>query len=338
MPAIVGSHVGDLDSVASVEVHRRAAADLPAFFDVRPGAVACDLHPDYASTREAESLAARWNVPLVRVQHHHAHVAACMAEHGLTGPVLGLAWDGTGYGPDGTVWGGEMLRCDRAGFVRVAHLRPFPMPGGDRAVREPRRSALGLLFAAFGRAAAAELAAPWFDERELSLLLDALERGLNSPLTSSMGRLFDAVAAIAGLPAKASFEGQAAMALEFAADPAEPGAYPVPFGDGTPAVADWQPTLEAVLADLRSGEAVGAVSARFHNALAGLAVAAAERAGCPGVVLTGGCFQNRLLSVRAGQRLEEAGFEVFSHGLVPPGDGGIALGQLYAATGQTSTD
>ncbi len=338
MSAIVGSHVGDLDSVASVEVHRRAAADLPTFFGVRPGVVACDLHPDYASTREAESLAAGWDVPLLRLQHHYAHVAACMAEHGLEGPVLGLAWDGTGYGPDGTIWGGEMLRCDRAGFVRVAHLRRFPLPGGDRAVREPRRSALGLLFAAFGRAVAGEIAAAWFAGHESRILLDALERGLNCPRTSSMGRLFDAVAALAGSPTKASFEGQAAMALEFAADAAEPDAYPLPIDHRTPAVADWQPMLEAVLADLRAGEAAGTVSARFHNALAGLAVAAAERAGCHRVVLTGGCFQNRLLSLRAGRQLEEAGFEVFSHRLVPPGDGGIALGQLYAAAGKTSTD
>ncbi|MDY0168052.1 MAG: carbamoyltransferase HypF [Thermoguttaceae bacterium] len=332
VPAILGSHVGDLDSVLSVEVHRRAAADLPEFFDVQPAAVACDLHPDYASTREAELLAKRWDVPLVRVQHHHAHVAACMAEHGLEGPVLGVSWDGTGYGPDGTVWGGEMLRCDRAGFARIAHLRPFPLPGGDRAVREPRRSALGLLFATFGRDAG-DLALPWFAVQEVPILLDALEKGLNAPLTSSMGRLFDAVAAIAGLPPEISFEGQAAMALEFAAETAEPGAYPLPLGGQSPAVADWQPMLEAILADVRAGVPAGKVSARFHNALASLAVAAAERAGCHRVVLTGGCFQNGLLSTLARARLEEAGFEVFTHHHVPPGDGGIALGQLFVAMG-----
>jgi len=225
-----------------------------------------------------------------------------------------------------------MLLCDRATFERVAHLRPFPLPGGDRAVREPRRSALGLLFEARGRAAA-EAAALWFAEQELSFLFDALERKLNAPRTSSMGRLFDAIAALAGLPPSISFEGQAAMALEFAADPGEPSAYPLPLGDQSPAVADWQPTLDAVLADLRAGTPIGIVSGRFHNALAHLAVAAARRAGCHRVVLTGGCFQNRLLSLRARHRLEEAGFEVFTHCLVPPGDGGIALGQLFVATG-----
>ncbi len=330
-PAVLSSHVGDLDSVLSLEVHRRAAADLTAFFHVKPAKVACDLHPDYASTREAESLARQWNVPLVRVQHHHAHVAACMAEHGLEGPVLGISWDGTGYGPDGTVWGGEMLRCDRAEYVRVAHLRPFPLPGGDRAAREPRRSALGLLFAAKGRNAG-ELASRWFTHQELRILFDALEHQLNSPRTSSMGRLFDAVAAIAGLPNIVTFEGQAAMTLEFAADPTESDAYPLPLGNGTPSIADWQPMLEALLSDLRAGMPVGTVSGRFHNALAGLAVAAAERTGCHRVVLSGGCFQNGVLSTLARQQLQRAGFEVFSHRRVPPGDGGIALGQLYVAT------
>ena len=206
MTAILGAHVGDLDSVLSVEVHRRAVADLAGFFDVQPAAIVCDLHPDYASTREAELLARKWRVPLVRVQHHHAHVAACMAEHGLEGPVLGISWDGTGYGPDGTVWGGEILRCDRAGYQRVAHLRPFPLAGGDRAAREPRRSALGLLFAAQERAAEA-VAARWFTRPDLQVLLKALGRGINSPLTSSMGRLFDAVAALVGLPPVVTFEG-----------------------------------------------------------------------------------------------------------------------------------
>ncbi len=330
-PAVLSSHVGDLDSVLSLEVHRRAAADLTAFFHAKPARVACDLHPDYASTREAESLARQWNVPLVRVQHHHAHVAACMAEHGLEGPVLGISWDGTGYGPDGTVWGGEMLQCERAGFVRVAHLRPFPLPGGDRAAREPRRSALGLLFAAYGQDAE-EMAARWFTHQELRILFDAIEHQLNTPRTSSMGRLFDAVAAIVGLPRIVTFEGQAAMALEFVADPNESDAYPLPLGKATPSIADWQPMLEALLADLRAGTSVGTVSGRFHNALAGLAVAVAERTGCHRVVLSGGCFQNGVLSTLARQRLQRAGFEVFSHWRVPPGDGGIALGQLFVAT------
>ena len=216
----MSAHVGDLDSVLSIEVFRRAIDDLLEFFQTTPGAVVCDLHPDYASTRHAEQLAARWAVPLVRVQHHHAHVAACMAEHGLQGPVLGFSWDGTGYGPDGTVWGGEMLVCEGAEYRRAAHLRTFALPGGDRALREPRRSALGLLFEIFGEQAR-QYAAEWFRPEEIDTLLSMLTRGVNSPRTSSMGRLFDAVAAICGLPPVISFEGQAAMSLEFAADQEE---------------------------------------------------------------------------------------------------------------------
>ena len=195
---VMSSHVGDLDSVESLDVHRRAVRDLVAFFDVTPERIACDLHPDYASTRFAEELAAEWSAPLVRVQHHHAHVASCMAEHRLTGPVLGFAWDGTGYGTDGTVWGGEALCCEGAGFSRVAHLRTFALPGGDRAVREPRRSALGALVEIMPDRAT-ELAAGWFTSSELDTLMTMLSRSTHSPRTSSMGRLFDAVAALCGL-------------------------------------------------------------------------------------------------------------------------------------------
>jgi hydrogenase maturation protein HypF len=361
-PVVVSQHVGDLDSVLGVEVFRRAIDDLVGFFQVVPEAVACDLHPDYASTRHAESLAAAWDVPLVRVQHHHAHVAACMAEHGLNGPVLGLSWDGTGYGTDGTVWGGEALWCEGGSFRRVARLRTFPLPGGDRAVRQPRRSALGLLFEILGPRAA-DYAAEWFSPAESETLLGMLARRLLSPRTSSMGRLFDAVAALCGLPSVISFEGQAAMALEFAADQDVQEAYPLPLREphGTPGrqsggfdggsqekagvseekapgllsggllEADWEPLVRGVLADRAAGEPVGRISARFHNALAEWAVAVARHAGCPRVVLTGGCFQNALLTRRVHGRLLEEGFTVFLHRLVPPGDGGIALGQVHVA-------
>ncbi len=333
---VMSPHVGDLDNVASVEVHRRAVADLADFFEVVPAAVVCDLHPDYASTREAEAWAARWDVPLVRVQHHHAHVAACVAEHGLEGPVLGLAWDGTGYAADGTIWGGEALVCEEAEFTRAAHLRTFALPGGDKAVRQPRRSALGVLFEIFAEQAA-EHAAGWFSTAELDTLMLLLARSVRAPRTSSMGRLFDAVAAICGLPPVITFEGQAAMALEFAgdsvADTVDSGgeAYPLPLSDGVPAVADWEPLVRAVLRDRAVGQPVGRISARFHNALAELAVAVARRSGCSQVVLTGGCFQNALLTDRVRGRLLESGFSVYTHLRVPPGDGGIALGQVAVA-------
>jgi len=337
---VLSAHVGDLDNVLGVEVFRRAIVDLVAFFERTPDRVACDLHPDYASTRHAELLAAEWDVPLVRVQHHHAHVAACMAEHGLAGPVLGLSWDGTGYGPDGTVWGGEVLLCERESMTRVSHLRTFPLPGGDRAVREPRRSALGVLYeilrgeeARFTRSDS-PLAA-MFTPSELKTLRAALDRGVNAPRTSSLGRLFDAVAALCGMPATITFEGQAAMSLEFAADPAVEDAYPLPLGDGACAVADWEPLVRGVLADRAAGVAPGRISARFHNALADWAVDVARRhgAGLP-VALTGGCFQNALLSERVRRRLIAEGFSVYTQGRIPPGDGGIALGQVLVASWQ----
>ena len=329
-PVVLSAHVGDLDDALSLGVFRRAIDDLVQFFQVTPEVIACDLHPDYASTQYAEQLAARWQVPLVRVQHHHAHVAAGMAEHGLAGPVLGLSWDGTGYGDDGTVWGGEALLCQGGQFTRAAHLRTFALPGGDRAMREPRRSALGLLFEIFGPAAA-DYVGDWFRPGDLRTLLSMLSGGHHAPRTSSMGRLFDAVAALCGLPRVASFEGQAAMALEFAADESVPEAYPLPLGEGTPAMADWEPLVRAMLADVAAGEPLPRISARFHNALAMLAVAVAQRVAVADVVLTGGCFQNALLTSRVRERLLEAGFTVYLHHLVPPGDGGISLGQVFVA-------
>ncbi len=366
---VMSAHVGDLDNVLSVGVFRRAIDDLLKFFQAAPDVVACDLHPDYASTQHAERLSARWGVPLRRVQHHHAHVAACMAEHGLPGPVLGFSWDGTGYGPDGTVWGGEALVCEGAEYRRVAHLRTFALPGGDRAVRQPRRSALGVLFELLGQDAA-ELAAAWFSRQELDQLLPMLQRRIHAPRTSSMGRLFDAVAAICGLPTKPqpavapggattgrgfiTFEGQAAMALEYAADESEPLAYPFALsacdcGAGVSpapplqagrlhhkdAVLDWEPLVRGVLADRAADVHVGRISARFHNALADVALAVAQSLPTPlPVVLSGGCFQNALLTDRIHSRLSAAGFQVYTHSQAPPGDGGIALGQAFVALQQ----
>jgi hydrogenase maturation protein HypF len=327
---VLSPHIGDLDTVLSIDVHRRAIQDLVEFFAVTPQVIACDLHPDYASTRHAEQLARTWNVPLIRVQHHHAHVAACVAEQALQGPVLGLAWDGTGYGPDGTVWGGEVLRCDGAEFERVGHLRTFPLPGGDRAAREPRRAALGLLFEILGDAAFAR-AERWFTAAELSVLAAALRRPKLFARTSSLGRLFDAVAALCDLPDRVSFEGQAAMGLEFLADTTVREAYPLPLSETIPASIDWEPMIRAVLEDRVRQVGVAVIAARFHNALAALASAVAHRCAVPQVALTGGCFQNALLTTRVQERLSAEGFRVYIQQQVPPGDGGLALGQVFVA-------
>ncbi len=353
--AVLSAHIGDLDNAAALDVFRRAIDDLLSFYRVEPAGVVCDRHPDYASTRFAEQWAGRHGTALLRVQHHHAHAAACMAEHGLAGDALAFCWDGIGYGDDGTAWGGESLLCQGAAYRRFAHLRPFPLPGGDRAAREPYRAAVGLLFAAQESAAdhAEKYARRWLNPDEWKTLLRAIERGVNTPITSSIGRLFDAVAALCGLLPRASFEGQAAMALEFIADPAETASYPLPLRRspmGQPAAAragpdgpvqqpplwlDWQPLVEHVLADLAAGAPAGVIAGRFHNALVEAAVATAEaaRAVSPQatVALTGGCFQNARLTEKLYLRLLERGFRCVLPRQFPPGDGGVALGQLYLA-------
>jgi len=260
-----------------------------------------------------------------------------------------VTWDGTGYGTDGTVWGGEFLLGDTASFSRVCRLRPFHLPGGDAAVKQPRRCGLALLWEMLGDEALDRsdlLPVQAFDQAELRLLGHMLESGLNSPRTTSAGRLFDAVASLLGIRQRVSFEGQAAMAVEWLADTDLLAAYPVvvatPSADRglfKPAPEDldelqeidWQPMVEAMIEDSRRGVDVGIIAARFHNALVEAIVAVAKAVGEPKVALTGGCFQNRLLTERASQRLHEAGFDVLLHRQVPPNDGGISLGQIAVA-------
>ena len=329
---LMGGHLGDLESAEARAVHRRQARELCRLFGTAPQRVLHDRHPDYATSRMAPD----YGVPVREIQHHLAHVAACMAEHGLEPPVLGIAWDGTGWGGDGTVWGGEVLLLERDGWRRVAHLRRFPLPGGERAVREPRRTAIGLLHAALGEAWLARGDLPpvaAFTEGERRVLLRMLARGVNSPLTSSVGRLFDAVAALCGLCQRASHEGQAACALEWAAEAEGEVAngYPFPLAEerGT-TVFDWRPALASLLADLAAGVPVRRIAARLHLGLAEAVVAAALRFGIGRVVLSGGCFRNALLSRLVAGRLRDAGFRPFGHRRVPPDDGGLALGQMAA--------
>jgi hydrogenase maturation protein HypF len=327
---VVSQHLGDLHDTVGALLLERTVADLLRFLATRPTRVACDLHPDYASTRLAERLAATFGVRLERVQHHHAHVAAGMAEHGLAGPVVGLAWDGAGLGTDGTLWGGEALVVEGAGFRRVAHLRPFRLPGGEAALREPRRAAIGLLHELGGAEAVAHV--PDVAPATARVLLGMLARGVNAPITTAMGRLFDAVAALTGVRAAPGYEGQAAMELEFAADAEEDAApYPFPLGPGTPALADWEPLVRALLADRARGVAAGMMAARFHAALACLAEAIAVRAALPAVVLGGGCFQNLRLTRAVHARLRARGFDVYLPRYYPPNDGAIALGQVLVA-------
>jgi hydrogenase maturation protein HypF len=332
----LSQHIGDLETPQALAAAGRAADGLASLYEWRPALVACDAHPDYRSTRYAEQLAEANDLPLARVQHHYAHVLACMAENELDGPALGVAWDGTGYGLDGTIWGGEFLHVGERGFERAAHLRPFRLPGGEAAVREPWRAALGLLYELEGGAAIArDDLAPLrgCSERERAVLRAMLERGLNAPWTSSAGRLFDAVAALVGLRRETRFEGQAAMELEWALDERAPyNPYPFRLTERAGAlVVDWEPMALAIVAGLREGAPAGAIAARFHDTLAAMIVAVAEQVGEPRVALTGGCFQNIALLGRAVAGLEAAGFRTYWHQRVPPNDGGIALGQAVAA-------
>ena len=334
---ILGQHIGDLDTALARDAYDGARDDIVRLHGVPPRLVVRDEHPDYHSSRVAEAS----GLTVVAVQHHLAHVAAGMAEHRLAPPVLGVAWDGTGYGPDGTVWGGEFLLVTEAGWRRVAHLRTFRLPGGEEAVREPRRSALGLLFAAFGREGLAmtDLApVAAFTERERATLAVMLERGVNAPVTSSAGRLFDAVAALMGLRQRSSYEGQAAAQLEWSAVGVEdrsPRSYSFPVirePGSAPLVVDWQPALEEILVDIRRGDPAGGIALAFHRGLAAAIAEVASRIGEPAVVLTGGCFQNARLTEATIESLRGRGLTPHWHQSVPPNDGGLALGQaMWAA-------
>ena len=344
----LSQHLGDLETPESLAAFERVIADFLRLYEAVPAAIAHDLHPDYASTRFARELARRWSeergepVPLVPVQHHHAHLAACLLDADPAGagrPALGFTWDGTGYGTDGTIWGGELLLGDAASFLRVGWLRPFRLLGGDAAVREPRRVALALLWEVLGRDALERRdLAPVADFRpdELRLLAGMLETGLNSPVTTSAGRLFDGVAALVGLHPRVSFEGQAAMALEaLAARETGRGAwgYPLPV-TGSPSAGlelDWRPLVLEVLRDLARDTAPERIAARFHRGLVEAMVAAARAVGEGRVALTGGCFQNRLLTEEAARCLGEHRFQVLLHRAVPANDGGVSLGQVAVA-------
>ncbi|MBI2808187.1 MAG: carbamoyltransferase HypF [Planctomycetes bacterium] len=328
----LSQHVGDLETVEAVSVFEQASRDLPRLYQTAPQVVACDLHPEYYSTRFAE----RQELPIARVQHHVAHVLSCMAENGIQAPVLGVAWDGTGFGTDGTIWGGEFFHLTEGGLVRAAHLRPFPLPGGELAIREPRRTALGLLHAWLGDEVFSRADLPLrsaFTPGEWELLAVALRRKVNSPMTTSVGRLFDAVAALAGVRMENRHEGQAAMEWEWRADGRRAAIpYPMTLDGHDPAVVDWGPLLQALLADLGAGLDRGLVSARFHAGLIEALVAVCRRVSERRVVLTGGCFLNRRLLEGAVQRLTDEGFTPYWHQRVPTGDGGIALGQIVAAS------
>jgi hydrogenase maturation protein HypF len=329
--AFVSHHIGDLGDYGTYRSYLDGVEHLGRLFDLRPELVAHDLHPDYPSTRYALELP---DVQRVVVQHHHAHVASCLVDNGMRGPVIGVAFDGLGLGEDGTLWGGEFLLADLLTATRVAHLQPVALPGGDAATRQPWRAAAAYLAAAYG-ADVPPLEVRTRQGRRWELVLAAAAAGLNAPRSSSAGRLFDAVAAVLGLRDAVTYEGQAAVELEQCADVTETGSYAVPVQAGSTLQVLGAELVRSVVEDRVAGRSVPVVAARFHNAMADVVVDVCSRLrevhGLRVVALSGGVFQNALLLGRCLDGLQSARFRVLTHRQVPCNDGGISLGQVAVA-------
>ena len=324
---VVSQHLGDLESADCQLQFLRTVDELQHFYNVVPQAVAHDLHPDYVGSGYAR----KRNLPRLPVPHHYAHVLSCMAEHRLTAPLLGIAWDGSGLGEDGSICGSEFLLVTSEGHQTLARLRPIRQPGGDQAARQPRRSALAVLHSIYGDNLPVLPLLNSFKVAELALLKQMLAKHVQSPTSSSAGRLFDTVASILDLCHINRFEGQAAMRLEQLASKSQiQETYSYTISDETPAIVDWRPMIEAILADLDQLTKAD-IAAKFHHTLAQIITEMAVRTGQAKVVLSGGCFQNALLAELTLERLTDRGFTVYRHGNVPPNDGGLAVGQLYAA-------
>jgi hydrogenase maturation protein HypF len=333
--ALLGQHLGDLTDERAFRAFGKAVEHLATLFGIAPEVVAHDLHPGYRSTAHARGVP---GAERIAVQHHHAHVASCLADNGVDRLVIGVAWDGTGHGADGTVWGGEFLLADLGGFERAGHLEPVPMPGGDVAIREPWRMAAAFLHTAYGQSMS-DLDLRFvsrLDPAAWRVLSRAAERGLNAPLTSSAGRLFDAIASLLGLRDRVDFEAQAAIELEALAGCDDVDGYPVRLdGDEGPLIVRSTDLVRGVVDDLLRETPAATISARFHATLAEVIAEVSSRIGrrrgVQAVALSGGVFQNVRLLEATTARLESRGFEVYRHRQVPPNDGGLALGQAAVA-------
>jgi hydrogenase maturation protein HypF len=334
----LSQHIGDLENQESLQAFRKVIDGFKTIYHFNPTQIAADLHPDYLSTKYAKES----GLPVASIQHHHAHAASCMAENELEGTALGVVWDGTGYGLDGTIWGGEFLLIKNWNFKRVATFRKFRLPGSSPAVKEPRRSALGILYEmmgdrAFKREQISTIKA--FSPAEISVIARMLSQGVHAPWTTSAGRLFDAIASLSELRQRMRFEGQAAMELEFAAATDETKEnYPFHIADPKSinlhqelAIIDWEPMIHALIQDVEDAIPLAKISKKFHNTLGSMIAAIAVQVGEKNILLTGGCFQNRILMKSAVERLRETGFRAYWHQRIPPNDGGIALGQIAAA-------
>ena len=335
--AFLSQHIGDLENMITLDFFKLTVAHLQRILKIQPEIIACDMHPDYLSTRFARE---QVETRIIEVQHHHAHIVSCMAEHKLKGAVIGLAFDGTGFGPDGTIWGGEVLVAGAKQFERVAHLATVPMPGSSAAIKEPWRMAISYLHATFGDNFR-DLDLPLvkqIDRQKIKIIAEMIEKGVNCPQTSSLGRLFDAVAAIAGIRKRVNFEGQAAMELEMLADGRSDSIYDIQWTSQEPIKILPQTIIRGIVQDIQNGLSIAEISVKFHQTLIVLftEICATIRRNrdLNRVVLSGGCFQNALLLRGLIGQLEVHDFEVYAHRQVPANDGGIALGQAMVAAAQ----
>lgn len=332
--AFLSQHIGEMGYRETYEHFLKTIDHLKRILSIEPQAIACDLHPGYATTNFAD---AQQDLPVFKVQHHHAHIVSCLAENLVKDRVIGVALDGTGFGSDGTVWGGEFLIADYGSFERVAHLTPVPLPGGDQAVRKPWRMALSHLATFCGDCGYSDLEMIRKQSlRDKEMVLKLIQSGFNSPLTSSMGRLFDAISAILGVCEESTYEGQAAMELEMAIDNSTEDYYEFLYQDQEgPCSINPSPLLKGIYSDLKDRTPAGYISTKFHNSIAAMIVAVClrlkERYRLDSVALSGGCFQNGYLLSQSISKLRQMGFTVLYHQIVPPNDGGIALGQALIA-------
>jgi len=325
----VSQHIGDLSTEESNKTFKKVIDDFKLLYNAEPDEIISDLHPEYISTKYAKQMSEK----IKQVQHHYAHVAACRFENQFEGDALGVSWYGTGYGLDGTVWGGEFFLTDDNSYKHYAHLRKFSLPGGEKAIKEARRSLAGILFEIAGVSFINEfsdLIENKFTSAEIGILLNMLSKKINSPITSSVGRLFDAVSSLLGICDRTNYEGQAAMMLEFTGDLKENGSYPFDIKESDKLIIDWQPFIISMINDLRKDINSSVISAKFHNTLAKVILEVAKKSGMKKVILSGGCFQNALLTERTISLLQENNYKVYWHQRIPPNDGGIALGQIAA--------
>jgi hydrogenase maturation protein HypF len=335
--AFLSHHIGDLENWATLKSLIEGVEHFKKLFDLKPEVLAYDMHPEYLSTKFALELDVEVKVP---VQHHHAHVASCMAENGLSGPVIGIAFDGTGYGTDGKIWGGEFLVAQMSKFERFAHFDYVPLPGGEVAIKEPWRMALSYLMYSFGDDfQSIEIPFVKFlneNWSKVKILLKMIDRGINSPMTSAVGRLFDAVSAICSVRLRVNYEAQAAMEFQMLADEDESGVYEFEIIDSMkPWRISFKQGIREIVHDIESGIDVSKIAGKFHNTIARIVCEVAKKmkseTGINDVVLSGGVFQNALLVKKAISELEKAGFRVYTHSKVPPNDGGLSLGQAVVA-------